>query len=93
MLDGRVKTLHPAIHGGILARRRRPDDLREIAERGIALIDMVVVNLYPFADAASRPALPFDDLLEEIDIGGPTLVRAAAKSLRDVVVVVDPERL
>ena len=90
MLDGRVKTLHPAIHGGILARRRRPDDLREIAERGITPIDMVVVNLYPFADAASRPDLPFDDLLEEIDIGGPTLVRAAAKSLRDVVVVVDP---
>ena len=90
MLDGRLKTLHPAIHGGILARRRRPDDLHALDERGIGLIDLVVVNLYPFAEAAARAATAFDDLLEEIDIGGPTLIRAAAKSVRDVVVVVDP---
>jgi len=90
MLDGRVKTLHPRVHGGILARRHRPEDLAAIGEHGIHPIDLVVVNLYPFARAASRPDLPFDDLVEEIDIGGPSLVRAAAKNFRDVLVVVDP---
>src|SRR5689334_18361671 len=78
MLDGRVKTLHPRVHGGILARRSRPDDLAAIAAHEITPIDMVVVNLYPFAKAAAKPDLPFDDLIEEIDIGGPSLVRAAA---------------
>jgi len=90
MLDGRVKTLHPNVHGGILARRHRPDDLAAIASHGISPIDLVVVNLYPFAKAAAKPELPFDELVEEIDIGGPSLVRAAAKNFRDVLVVVDP---
>jgi phosphoribosylaminoimidazolecarboxamide formyltransferase/IMP cyclohydrolase len=90
MLDGRVKTLHPALHGGILARRDRSDDLAAIASHGIGLVDIVVVNLYPFVKAASNPATPFDALIEEIDIGGPSLVRAAAKNFRGVMVVVDP---
>jgi phosphoribosylaminoimidazolecarboxamide formyltransferase / IMP cyclohydrolase len=91
MMDGRVKTLHPNVHGGILARRHRPDDLDAIARHGIVPIDLVCVNLYPFAQAAARPDLPFDDLVEEIDIGGPSLVRAAAKNFSDVLVVVDPK--
>ncbi len=90
MMDGRVKTLHPAIHAGILARRSRPDDLAAIARHGITPVDLVVVNLYPFAKAAQNPETPFDALVEEIDIGGPSLVRAAAKNFRDVLVVVDP---
>src|SRR5215475_99693 len=90
MMDGRVKTLHPALHGGILARRDRPDDLDALARHGIGLVDVVVVNLYPFVKAASNPATPFDALVEEIDIGGPSMVRAAAKNFRGVMVVVDP---
>jgi phosphoribosylaminoimidazolecarboxamide formyltransferase/IMP cyclohydrolase len=90
MMDGRVKTLHPKVHGGILARRHRQDDVAALAEHGISPIDLIVVNLYPFAEAASRPGVPFDDLIEEIDIGGPSLLRAAAKNFRDVLVVVDP---
>src|ERR1700757_4276670 len=90
MLDGRVKTLHPALHGGILARRDRPDDLAALERHGLGLVDVVVVNLYPFVKAASNPATPFDPLVEEIDIGGPSLVRAAAKNFRGVLVVVDP---
>jgi phosphoribosylaminoimidazolecarboxamide formyltransferase/IMP cyclohydrolase len=90
MMDGRVKTLHPKVHAGILARRHRPDDLDGLRAHGITPIDLVVVNLYPFADAAAKPALPVDDLIEEIDIGGPSLVRAAAKNFRDVLVVVSP---
>ena len=90
MMDGRVKTLHPALHGGILARRDRPDDLAALARHGIGLVDLVVVNLYPFVKAASNPVTPFDALVEEIDIGGPSLVRAAAKNFRGVLVVVDP---
>ncbi|PYR74236.1 MAG: bifunctional phosphoribosylaminoimidazolecarboxamide formyltransferase/inosine monophosphate cyclohydrolase [Acidobacteria bacterium] len=90
MMDGRVKTLHPLVHGGILARRARPDDLASAATHGITLIDLVVVNLYPFVKAASNPDTPFDGLVEEIDIGGPSLVRAAAKNFHDVLVVVSP---
>ncbi len=90
MLDGRVKTLHPAVHAGILARRSRPDDLEAIARCGISPIDLVAVNLYPFARTAARADVAFDDLVEEIDIGGPSLVRAAAKNFRDVIVVVSP---
>jgi phosphoribosylaminoimidazolecarboxamide formyltransferase/IMP cyclohydrolase len=90
MMDGRVKTLHPALHGGILARRDRPDDLAALERHGIGLVDLVVVNLYPFARAASNPDTPFDALVEEIDIGGPSLVRAAAKNFMGVLVVVDP---
>ena len=90
MMDGRLKTLHPAMFGGILARRSRPDDLAAIAGQGIRPIDLVVVNLYPFGKAAENPDTPFDALVEEIDIGGPSLVRAAAKNFRDVLVVVNP---
>jgi phosphoribosylaminoimidazolecarboxamide formyltransferase/IMP cyclohydrolase len=90
MMDGRVKTLHPALHGGILARRSHPGDLEAAARQGIGLIDIVVVNLYPFAAAARKPDVGFDELIEQIDIGGPSLVRAAAKNFRDVLIVVDP---
>ena len=90
MLDGRVKTLHPAVHGGILARRHLPEDLAAIGQHGIEPIDLVVVNLYPFAKAAANPDTRFDALIEEIDIGGPSMVRAAAKNFRDVLIVVDP---
>jgi phosphoribosylaminoimidazolecarboxamide formyltransferase/IMP cyclohydrolase len=91
MLDGRVKTLHPAVHGGILARRDRPDHLAALERHGIALVDVVVVNLYPFLDAAAKSDTPFHEMIEEIDIGGPSLVRAAAKNFADVLVVVDPQ--
>ncbi len=90
MMDGRVKTLHPAVHAGILARRSRPDDLESLQAAGFDPIDVVIVNLYPFAEAAARIETPVDALVEEIDIGGPTLIRAAAKSFQDVLVVVDP---
>jgi phosphoribosylaminoimidazolecarboxamide formyltransferase/IMP cyclohydrolase len=90
MMDGRVKTLHPKIHGGILARRHRPDDLEAIRTQGVELVDLVVVNLYPFEEAARNPETPFDELVEQIDIGGPSLLRAAGKNFRDVMVVVDP---
>ena len=90
MLDGRVKTLHPAVHGGILARRGRPGDLEAIRGQGIEPIDIVVVNLYPFARTAASEA-SCGELIEQIDIGGPSMVRAAAKSFEDVLVVVDPE--
>src|SRR5688572_9771387 len=92
MMDGRVKTLHPKIHGGILARRHHPDDLQLAEQHGIGLVDLVVVNLYPFVETAAKPGVKFDDLVEQIDIGGPSLVRAAAKNFRDVLIVVDPKR-
>jgi phosphoribosylaminoimidazolecarboxamide formyltransferase/IMP cyclohydrolase len=90
MMDGRVKTLHPKIHAGILARRHRPDDLDAIKAQGVELVDLVVVNLYPFDKAARNAETPFDELVEQIDIGGPSLLRAAGKNFRDVLVVVDP---
>jgi phosphoribosylaminoimidazolecarboxamide formyltransferase/IMP cyclohydrolase len=90
MMDGRVKTLHPLIHGGILARRDHPEDLQKAAEHGIGLVDLVAVNLYPFVETAKKPGIEFDDLVEQIDIGGPSLVRAAAKNFRDVLIVVRP---
>ncbi|MEZ5418517.1 MAG: bifunctional phosphoribosylaminoimidazolecarboxamide formyltransferase/IMP cyclohydrolase [Vicinamibacterales bacterium] len=90
MMDGRVKTLHPKIHGGILARRHEAHDLEAARAHDIGLIDVVAVNLYPFARTAADPAAGFDTLIENIDIGGPSMVRAAAKNFRDVVVVVDP---
>ena len=90
MMDGRVKTLHPRVHGGILARRAHPEDLASAAAHGIGLIDLVVVNLYPFVKAAANPDTPFEALVEEIDIGGPSMVRAAAKNFHDVLVVVSP---
>jgi phosphoribosylaminoimidazolecarboxamide formyltransferase/IMP cyclohydrolase len=91
MMDGRVKTLHPKIHGGILARRSHQDDLDLAKQHGIGLVDLVVVNLYPFVETAARPGIKFEDLIEQIDIGGPSLVRAAAKNFRDVVIVVSPK--
>jgi phosphoribosylaminoimidazolecarboxamide formyltransferase/IMP cyclohydrolase len=91
MMDGRVKTLHPRVHAGILARRHREDDRAALAEHAITPIDLVVVNLYPFATAAAKPDLAFEHLIEEIDIGGPSLLRAAAKNFHDVLVVVDPD--
>jgi phosphoribosylaminoimidazolecarboxamide formyltransferase/IMP cyclohydrolase len=90
MMDGRVKTLHPLIHGGILARRDRRDDLDAASSHGIGLIDVVVVNLYPFVETAAQPNVSFEQLIEQIDIGGPSMVRAAAKNFHDVLVVVDP---
>jgi len=90
MMDGRVKTLHPRIHGGILARRDVDAHLAAAREHGIGLIDVVAVNLYPFAAAAANPATPFEGLIEEIDIGGPSLLRGAAKNFADVLVVVSP---
>lgn len=91
ILEGRVKTLHPVVHGGILARKSREDDLREIAEHGIAPIDLVCVNLYPFVEAISNPNITLPEALEQIDIGGPTMVRASAKNHPSVVVVCDPD--
>jgi phosphoribosylaminoimidazolecarboxamide formyltransferase / IMP cyclohydrolase len=90
MMDGRVKTLHPAVHGGILARRDHPDDLSAARALGIAPIDVVVVNLYPFERTAARRDVPFEELVEQIDIGGPSMVRAAAKNFTGVLVVIDP---
>jgi phosphoribosylaminoimidazolecarboxamide formyltransferase/IMP cyclohydrolase len=89
MLDGRVKTLHPAIHGGLLARRDRADHLETIARHGIAPIDLLVSNLYPFAATVARGA-SFEDCIENIDIGGPALIRGAAKNHDGVAVVTDP---
>jgi phosphoribosylaminoimidazolecarboxamide formyltransferase/IMP cyclohydrolase len=91
MMDGRVKTLHPKIHGGILARRQHPEDLELAKQHGIGLVDLVVVNLYPFVETAAKPGVLFDDLIEQIDIGGPSLVRAASKNFRDVLIVVSPK--
>ena len=90
ILDGRVKTLHPVIHGGILARRDLPAHIGELEEQGIGTIDLVVGNLYPFAETISDPAVTLEDALENIDIGGPTMLRAAAKNFPAVAVVVDP---
>ena len=91
MLDGRVKTLHPRIAAGMLAIRERPDHMRALEEHGIAPVDMVVVNLYRFEEAAARPDAKLEDLIENIDIGGPTMIRAAAKNHQDVAVVVSPD--
>ncbi len=90
MLDGRVKTLHPKVHGGILHMRSRPEHVQAAAEHGIEPIDMVVVNLYAFEKTAARADVPFGDLIENIDIGGPSMLRSAAKNFEDVAVVTDP---
>jgi phosphoribosylaminoimidazolecarboxamide formyltransferase/IMP cyclohydrolase len=90
MLDGRVKTLHPKVHGGILHRREDPAHRAAIAEHGIKPIDMVVVNLYAFEKTAAKPGVAFDDLIENIDIGGPSMIRSAAKNFQDVAVVTSP---
>ena len=93
VFDGRVKTLHPAVHGGILARRDREDDMRTLAELGYGTVDLVCVNLYPFeATAARDPPASNPELIEMIDIGGPTMVRSAAKNHSDVIVLTSPEQ-
>lgn len=90
ILDGRVKTLHPAVHAGILARRDLTDHTSQLAQHGIETIDLVVCNLYPFVETVSRPDATLEAALENIDIGGPTMIRAAAKNFPHVIVVVDP---
>ena len=90
MLDGRVKTLHPRIHGGLLSRRDNPKDMEEIKKHGIDMIDMVVVNLYPFEETISKEGVTFADAIENIDIGGPAMLRSASKNFQDVAVIVDP---
>ncbi len=89
MLDGRVKTIHPRVAGGVLARRDVPEHMAALAEHGIPAIDMVVVNLYDFARVAAKKDAPLEELIENIDIGGPTMIRAAAKNWQDVAVVTD----
>src|SRR5262249_45825394 len=92
MLDGRVKTLHPRIHGGILAVRDNAMHQAAMQQHGIEPIDLVVCNLYPFAATVARPGSTPDQIIENIDIGGPTLVRAAAKNFHDVAVLTAPEQ-
>jgi phosphoribosylaminoimidazolecarboxamide formyltransferase/IMP cyclohydrolase len=90
MLDGRVKTLHPRVHGGLLARRDNMKDMDELKKYGIETIDMVVVNLYPFEETISKPGVTFEEAIENIDIGGPTMLRSASKNFQDVAVIADP---
>ncbi len=90
MLDGRVKTLHPAVHGGILAKRDYPDHMEQLKNQNIKPLDLVVVNLYPFEKTIADGCVTLDDAIENIDIGGPTMIRSAAKNFQDVIVVVDP---
>lgn len=90
MMDGRLKTLHPKVHGGILARRGSADDMKTAEDYGIPMWDVVCVNLYPFARTAEKPNVRFEELIEQIDIGGPTMIRGAVKNFRDVLVLVNP---
>src|ERR1700737_4837389 len=90
MLGGRVKTLHPKVHGGLLFRRNLPEDQKQAAEHGIAPIDLVVVNLYPFEATAAKKDLTAEELTKNIDIGGPTMLRSAAKNFESVTVITDP---
>ncbi|HXM39310.1 MAG TPA: bifunctional phosphoribosylaminoimidazolecarboxamide formyltransferase/IMP cyclohydrolase [Gemmatimonadales bacterium] len=91
MMGGRVKTLHPKVHGGLLARRDNPDDLKAMREQGIAPIDLVAVNLYPFRETVAKPETTFAQAIEQIDIGGPSMLRSAAKNHAAVIVIVDPD--
>ena len=90
IFDGRVKTLHPKIHGGLLARRDNPGDQKQAEENGIEMIDLVLVNLYPFRETVARPNATLEEAIENIDIGGPSMIRSAAKNFRFVTVLVDP---
>lgn len=92
MMDGRVKTLHPKIHGGLLAKRDDPNHIKAMNEYGIKQIDMLIVNLYPFEETIAKESFSFEEAIENIDIGGPSMVRSAAKNFKDVTVVVNPER-
>jgi phosphoribosylaminoimidazolecarboxamide formyltransferase/IMP cyclohydrolase len=91
MLDGRVKTLHPKIHGGLLGQRSNPEHVKKMEEHGIEPIDMIVVNLYPFEATVAKENCPLDEAIENIDIGGPTMLRSSAKNYPDVTVIVDPD--
>ena len=91
MLDGRVKTLHPMVHGGLLARRDSPEHMAALKEHGIDTIDMLVINLYPFNETVAKESCSFEDAVENIDIGGPAMLRAAAKNHQDVTVLISPE--
>src|ERR1700743_2239380 len=90
MMDGRVKTLHPAVHGALLARRDAPEHMAALEEHHITPIDLVAVNLYPFRETAARKGVSPEDAIENIDIGGPSMLRSAAKNFASVWVVVDP---
>ena len=89
MLDGRVKTLHPKVHGGLLARRDLPAHMAALEQHGIGRIDLLAVNLYPFQQTVARPGVTLDETIENIDIGGPAMLRAAAKNHAGVTVIVD----
>ncbi|HUG11461.1 MAG TPA: bifunctional phosphoribosylaminoimidazolecarboxamide formyltransferase/IMP cyclohydrolase [Opitutaceae bacterium] len=91
IMEGRVKTLHPKVHGGLLCKRGEPHHMAQAAEHGIAMIDLVVVNLYPFEATVAKPGVLFDEAIENIDIGGPSMLRSAAKNHESVTVVCDPE--
>lgn len=91
MMDGRVKTLHPKIHGGLLGRRDNPKDMKDMEVHGIQPLDMVIVNLYPFEATVAREGVSLEEAIENIDIGGPTMIRSAAKNFNHVTVVVDPD--
>src|SRR5947207_1989699 len=91
MMDGRIKSLHPRIHGGLLALRDNTEHLAAMLEHGIEPIDMVVVNLYPFEQTIAREGVTLEEAIEQIDIGGPAMIRSAAKNFNDVAVVVSPE--
>ena len=91
MMDGRLKTLHPKVHGGLLARRAHPGDRAALEEHGITPIDLVAVNLYPFRETVAKPGVSFEQAIEQIDIGGPAMLRSAAKNHQDVIVIVDPD--
>ena len=92
IMDGRVKTLNPAIHGGILAVRDNTEHVKQMQENNIKPIDLVVVNLYPFKETIAKPNVTLDEAIENIDIGGPAMIRAAAKNFKYVTVVTDPDR-
>ena len=91
MMDGRVKTLHPKVHGGLLGLRDNPEHVKVMAEHGIKGIDLVVVNLYQFKKTVSRDGVTLEEAIENIDIGGPSMLRSAAKNFKDVTVIVDPD--
>lgn len=90
-LDGRVKTLHPSVHGGLLAMRSNPEHMRQLEELNIAMIDLVVINLYPFKETIAKKGVSLEEAVENIDIGGPTMLRSAAKNYQDVTVIIDPD--
>ena len=91
MMDGRVKTLHPKIHGGLLGLRENKEHVETMNKHNIEPIDMVVVNLYPFKETISKPNCTFEDAIENIDIGGPAMLRSAAKNFQSVTVIIDPK--